>query len=184
MSIKTLNKVDLHKNITALFQDYMKYPFSMKMNIQIGDMLSKFNYEKFNEVVRKSGVNKIAEKFEEGYETVLGNYLQEGVDLSGGQWQKVTLSRTLYRDSQVIILDEPTSALDPQTELDIYNQFNDITRNKTVIFISHRMAAARMADKIIVMKNGRIIEEGNHNELLSKDTDYKRMYNSQAKWYE
>lgn len=103
--------------------------------------------------------------------------------LSGGQWQRIAIARGLYRKSNLIILDEPTAAIDPLEETRLYNDFAEICRDKTAIIVTHRLASVKIVDRIIVLKDGRIIQDGNHNQLISVDGEYKKMYESQKKWY-
>ncbi|WP_210429578.1 ABC transporter ATP-binding protein [Paenibacillus dendritiformis] len=183
VSIDQLDPDQLHKNITAIFQDFLKYSYTLRDNIGFGDVTRLEDMEWMREVAATTGVDAIARGLKEEYATYLGRYLQEGEDLSGGQWQKIALARALFRQSDIIILDEPTAALDPLTELEVYKLVRDLTENKTAIFISHRMAAARMADRIIVMEKGTITESGTHKELMALNGKYAQMYESQAQWY-
>lgn len=174
---------DLRRHITVIFQDFIRYSYTVYDNIAFGDLRHYKNYDLIKKVSESSGVDNFVSKFKNGYATELGRYLTDGEDLSGGQWQKMALARTLLRSGEIVILDEPTSALDPQTELEVFEQFDTMTKDKTVIFISHRMAAARLADRILVMKNGHLVEVGNHNELMAYNSEYKKMFVMQAKWY-
>ncbi|WP_088831957.1 ABC transporter ATP-binding protein [Paenibacillus tyrfis] len=183
VSIRQLAPDQLHKNMTVIFQDFLKYAYTLRDNIGFGDITRLEDIDAMNEVAATTGVAEIAQNLREGYATFLGRFLQEGEDLSGGQWQKIALARALFRQGTIIILDEPTAALDPLTELEVYKLVRDLTESKTTIFISHRMAAARMADRIIVMENGRIAESGTHGELMASNGTYARMYESQAQWY-
>lgn len=159
----------------------------MKENISIGhiDFVEKdYNEMKLKEIAENCGVDSFANELPNKYETRLTRLFQKGVELSGGQWQRIALARSLYRDSDIIILDEPTASLDPIKELEFYSSMLKTTANKTSIFITHRMASAKMADRIFVLKDGCLIEEGNHELLISKKGHYHDMYRSQAKWYE
>ncbi|HEU4964486.1 MAG TPA: ABC transporter ATP-binding protein [Bacilli bacterium] len=173
----------LAKSITVIFQDFMRYSFSVHDNIALGDIERLDDRERVQEVGRLSSTDDFVKRLPDGYDTYLGRFLNEGTDLSGGQWQKIALARALFRDGEVIILDEPTAALDPQAEMDVFRHFDRLTAGKTAIFISHRMSAARMADRILVMKDGELVEVGSHDELVTLDGEYAEMYRLQAQWY-
>ncbi|MGG1513743.1 ATP-binding cassette domain-containing protein, partial [Brevibacillus agri] len=183
IDIVNIDNCDLHKNMTAIFQDFMKYAFTVMDNISFGDIHNTHDFELVKRIGIQTGVDDFVKKMPKDYDTLLGKILGEGEDLSGGQWQKIAIARSLFRDSKILILDEPTSSLDPLKELEVYEQFNSMTNGKTVIFISHRMAAARMADKIIVLKNGKVAECGTHDDLMFLKSEYYQMYSVQAKWY-
>lgn len=174
----------IRNNITVIFQDFVQYAYSVKENIAFSDISNINNDKEIIKVAEASGVDKLVEKLPKGYNTNLGKVLPGSIDISGGEWQKIALSRALFKKSKIIILDEPTASLDPKSELSIYNKFIELVKGKTAIFISHRMASAKMADRIIVMKNGGIIEEGTHKYLMEKRGEYHNMYESQSKWYE
>lgn len=181
--ISNINKMQLRKNIAVIFQDFMKYAFTVKENVVFGDINRFDDSNHLQSVAEKSDISSFVDKFPDKFDTFLGKLFKEGKDLSGGQWQKVAIARTLFSESEIIILDEPTAALDPQSELDIYEKFNELTHGKTTIYISHRMVSATLADKIVVMKDGNIIEIGNHNDLMKKRKEYYKMFQMQAKWY-
>lgn len=179
-----ISEEDLRSNITVIFQDFVKYAYSVRENIAFSDISNINNDEKIIKASAVSGVDRLVEKLPKGYHTNLGKMLPDSIDISGGEWQKIALSRALFKNSRVIVLDEPTASLDPKTELSIYNKFIEVVEGKTAIFISHRMASARMADRIIVMKNGEIVEEGSHELLMQRKGEYYSMYESQATWYQ
>ncbi|WP_289142824.1 ABC transporter ATP-binding protein [uncultured Brevibacillus sp.] len=183
MSIWDIDETQLHNNLTVIFQDFIRYDLSVKENIAIGNVAKIADRDKVQYAARLSGVDSFVERFPQSYETHLGKVFGEGEDLSGGQWQKIALARALFRDSQVIILDEPTAALDPIAEMDIFNKFKLLSENKIAIFTSHRMAASRMADRIIVMKEGRIVEMGTYEQLMALEQEYFHMYQMQAQWF-
>ncbi|PMC36384.1 ABC transporter ATP-binding protein [Bacillus sp. UMB0899] len=184
ISLNQIRHNSIYKEVTTIFQDFMKYNLSVKENITFNDELDKMSEQKLQQVMRKNNIDTLINKFPNGIETILGRMFINGEDLSGGQWQRIAISRALYKGGQVYVFDEPTSALDPKSELEIFEKFNDLVDNQTAIFISHRMASAKIADKIIVMKHGEIVEIGNHESLLSKNGEYAQMYHSQAKWYQ
>jgi ATP-binding cassette, subfamily B, bacterial len=183
VSIKDIKQEELFKNLTVIFQDFMKYNMSVKDNITISLQEDAKNELKMIDVAKQTGVDSFVSRYERRYETILGKILFEGEDLSGGQWQKIALARALFKNGQIFVLDEPTAALDPKAELEVFKQFEVLSKQKTTIYISHRMASARIADRILVMKNGELVEMGHHDELMGNDSEYARLFNMQAKWY-
>ncbi|MGM0840244.1 MAG: ABC transporter ATP-binding protein [Bacillota bacterium] len=184
ISIREINKLNLRKNMTVIFQDFLKYSFSVKENIQFGDVDKNDTYEDLEAVSKEAGIHSYIRSLPEKYGTYLGKHLKKGEDLSGGQWQRIALARALYKtDSQILIFDEPTSSLDPLSEIDMFNKIKNHSKNKTLIFISHRMAATISADKIIVMDSGEICEYGDHQTLLNRRGRYYEMYQEQANWF-
>jgi ABC-type multidrug transport system fused ATPase/permease subunit len=183
-NINLINKEDVRKKFSVILQDFIQYHFSMKENIALSNLRSIDDMEKIKHIAERTGVDDFVKEFPDGYNTKLGRVLSEGEDLSGGQWQKVALARALFNDGQIIILDEPTSALDPNAELEVINSYEALIKDRTSIIISHRLAIARLVDRILVMKNGRIIEEGTHDELMRRKEEYYNMFVGQAKWYE
>ena len=148
-------------------------------------MLDKEVDEKlFEEVCMKTGVDDIAKLQQNGYDEILGVFNEDGNNLSGGQWQKIVLARAAYKDNaKIMVLDEPTAALDPVAETELYEKFADIIKDKTLILISHRLGICKLVDRIIVMKDGVIVEEGTHKALLNNNGYYAELYRSQAQWY-
>ncbi|HEX3643405.1 MAG TPA: ATP-binding cassette domain-containing protein, partial [Ktedonobacteraceae bacterium] len=141
------------------------------------------NIELIDAAAYKSGANTVIERLQEGYDSMLGRWFDKGVQLSGGEWQKVALARAFMRDARILILDEPTSALDAQAEYDVFTQFRHLTEGKTAIFISHRFSTVRLADRIFVIEHGKVIENGSHQELMALDGRYAALFNLQAEAY-
>src|SRR6185437_10133927 len=131
----------------------------------------------------KSMADAVIARLPMGYEQMLGRRFETGVDLSGGEWQKIALARAYLRDAQLLILDEPTASLDARSEAQIFARFAELTQGKTALFISHRFSTVRMADRIVVLQNGRIAEEGSHDELFARDGQYAEMFELQAASY-
>lgn len=175
---------NIFNNVSAVFQDFQKYQFTLKNNIEISDCNDKKdNKNRLEFALEGSGLNVNHKDFNLGYNTMLCNDFNE-VDLSEGQWQRIAVARGLYRSSDLIVLDEPTSALDPIEEVKIYKQFNKACSNKTSVIVTHRLGCIKFADRIVVMKEGRILDVGTHKELLQRCNFYKIMWKLQAKYYE
>lgn len=171
------------KKISAVFQDYIHYQLSVLENIWIADTHHEPSPTRLDEAAHKSGADKVIQSFPRGYETMLGRFFSQGAELSIGQWQKIALARAFYREAEIVILDEPASSLDALAEAEIFSRFQRIIEGKTAILISHRFSTIMMADNIYVLKEGKIIEEGNHHQLLSKDGLYSEMFHAQVKMY-
>lgn len=170
----------IHNGISAVFQRYQKYKLTLNDNINISN---KQKNDSINAAIQKSGLTVDKANFPKGIETMLSREFN-GVDLSGGQWQRIAIARGFFKAHDMIILDEPTAAIDPIEETKIYEKFSDISRNKTAIIVTHRLGSIKIADKIIVMDEGNIIESGTHEELLTAKGKYSVMFAEQAKWYE
>ncbi|USG67270.1 ABC transporter ATP-binding protein/permease [Brevibacillus ruminantium] len=183
ININEITKQSLNQQIAVIFQDFVRYLLNVSENIGVGDAERMTHRDEIVQAARQSGVDRFVRQLPQGYDTQLGRTFADGEDLSGGQWQRVALGRALFRNSQIVILDEPTAALDPIAEMELFKQFQKLAENKIAIFISHRMAAAKVADQIIVMKEGQIAEMGTHEELMELEQEYYRMYQSQAQWY-
>lgn len=156
---------------------------SVSENIGIGRMTEIENHNLVEMAAHKSGANEIIARLDAGYETMLGHWFEKGVDLSGGEWQKVALARAFMRNALILILYEPTSALDAQAEHDIFQRFRQLTANRTVIFISHRFSTVRLADYIFIIDQGELIEQGSHQELLNLGGTYAELFYLQAQAY-
>lgn len=174
----------VREHISVAFQKYSRYEDTIRNNVIISMLDKEVDEELFDEVCKTTGVDEIAKLQENGYDEILGLFSEEGNNLSGGQWQKIVLARVAYKaNAKIMILDEPTAALDPISETKLYEKFADIVKDKTLILISHRLGICKLVDRIIVMKDGAIIEEGTHNALLNNNGYYAELYRSQAQWY-
>ncbi|HUA16082.1 MAG TPA: ABC transporter ATP-binding protein [Verrucomicrobiae bacterium] len=174
---------DLYREIGVIFQDFMRYEMTARDNIAVGRIEEIANLSLLKQSARKSMADDVVGKLPSGYDQMLGRRFDGGVDLSGGEWQKVALARAYLRDAQVLILDEPTSALDARSEYEVFQRFADLTAGKMALFISHRFSTVRMADRIIVLENGRIAEDGDHEELTQLGGRYAEMFELQAANY-
>ncbi|MDE5952450.1 MAG: ABC transporter ATP-binding protein/permease [Acetatifactor sp.] len=188
-----LNGIDIRKYdyqeyiklFSVVFQDYKIFSFSVAENVSASQ---DFDEEKVRESLKKAGLyERVGEMKDEIHTKLLKDQQEDeqgGVEISGGEKQKLALARALYRDAPVVILDEPTSALDPIAEQDIYQRFNKMVQDKTAIFISHRMSSCRFCDTVVVFDDGRIVQTGSHEELLrDKEGIYSRMWEAQAQYY-
>lgn len=174
---------DLHRAMGVIFQDFMRYELTARENIAVGRIEAIDNLELLQTAARKSMADHTIARLPKGYEQMLGRRFDEGVDLSGGEWQKVALARAYLRDAQLLILDEPTAALDARSEFEVFHRFSELTAGKMALFISHRFSTVRMADRILVLENGRVAEEGTHDQLASQGGRYSEMFEMQASSY-
>ena len=182
-NIKEYDLEELRERVGVIFQDYVTYFMTARENIGVGRVTEIENQALVSNAAQKSGANMVIDKLSEGYETMLGRWFEKGTQLSGGEWQKVALARAFMRDAPILILDEPTSSLDAQAEYDVFAKFRVLTRGKTAIFISHRFSTVRLADRILVLENGQIIENGSHQELVALGGRYAELFNLQAEAY-
>ncbi len=174
---------DLYREIGVIFQDFMRYEMTSRENIAVGRIEEIENTALLREAAQKSLADEVIARLPGSYEQMLGRRFDGGVDLSGGEWQKIALARAYLRDAQVLILDEPTAALDARSEFEVFRRFADLTAGKMALFISHRFSTVRMADRIVVLENGRVIEDGSHARLTSLGGRYAEMFEMQAASY-
>src|SRR5579862_6025893 len=174
---------DLYREIGVIFQDFMRYEMTARENIAVGSIEQIDNLEMLRHSAEKSLADDVVGRLPRGYEQMLGRRFDGGLDLSGGEWQKVALARAYLRDAQVLILDEPTSALDAPSEYQVFQRFAELTAGKMALFISHRFSTVRMADRIVVLQNGCIAEEGDHDALTQLGGRYAEMFELQAASY-
>jgi ATP-binding cassette subfamily B protein len=183
IDLKQYDLTDLRLNVGVIFQDYLRYQMSFAQNIAVGKISEKDNRPLIENSARQSLADLLAAKLPGNYDQQLGKRFADGVELSGGEWQKVALARAYMRDAQLLILDEPTSALDARAEYNVFERFAELTKGKSAVLISHRFSTVRMADRILVLEKGELIEIGSHQELLLKGGRYAELFDLQAAGY-
>ena len=182
--LKEYDLADLRKNIGVIFQDFLRYQMVASQNIAVGDVAEQHNTLLIVSSAEQSLANTVIEKLPAKYNQQLGRRFNNGVELSGGEWQKIALARAYMKDAQLLILDEPTAALDARAEYEVFQRFADLTKGKTAVLISHRFSTVRMADRILVLNKGELEEIGSHEELLQKNGRYAELFLLQAKGYQ
>jgi ATP-binding cassette, subfamily B, bacterial len=182
--LREYNLTELRKNVGVIFQDYIRYQMTVSQNIAVGNIDEKDNRELIVESAIKSLADRLVQKLGGKYDQALGKRFNQGVELSGGEWQKIALARAYMKDAQLLILDEPTSALDARAEYEVFQRFAELTKGKTAVLISHRFSTVRMADRILVLDRGELLEMGSHEELLNKNGRYAELFNLQARGYQ
>lgn len=184
VDIKNYSVEELYSIYGIIFQDFGKYAVTVKENIAFGEVDKPITDDNIKIAALRSNSTDFIERLPNGFETPLMRYFEEnGIELSIGQWQKLSIARAFYSDSDILILDEPTASLDAIAEQEIYSQFDELRKDKTTIFVSHRLSSATTADKILVIDHGKLIETGNHDELMAKKGEYYRLFSTQAKRY-
>ncbi|MDO6431016.1 ABC transporter ATP-binding protein [Flavitalea sp. BT771] len=173
----------LRRNIGIIFQDYLRYQMTFAQNIAVGNIVHKDDRALIESAAQQSLADKLALRLPDQYDQALGRRFHQGVELSGGEWQKVALARAYMREAQLLILDEPTAALDARAEYEVFQRFADLTRGKSAVLISHRFSTVRMADRILVLDKGQLLEIGSHEELLEKEGRYAELFHLQAAGY-
>jgi ATP-binding cassette subfamily B protein len=183
IDLKQYDLADLRLNVGIIFQDYLRYQMSFAQNIAVGKISEQDNRPLIEHSARQSLADVLAAKLPGAYDQQLGKRFADGVELSGGEWQKVALARAYMRDAQLLILDEPTSALDARAEFNVFERFAELTKGRSAVLISHRFSTVRMADRILVLEKGELIEIGSHEELLLKGGRYAELFDLQAAGY-
>jgi ATP-binding cassette subfamily B protein len=168
----------------VIFQDFVKFELTLRENIAVGDIDEIYNQPRIDGAAEKSLADQVIAGLPMGYDQPLGKRFKQGKDLSGGQWQKIAIARAYMKDAEVLILDEPTSALDARAETEAFNRFIKLTEGKTAVIISHRFSTVRIADRIMVLKEGKVLEIGTHLELMENDQLYAELFKLQAAGYQ
>ncbi len=183
IDLREFTPEELRRAITAVFQDFVRYDFTAEENIIFGDLSALGDHARVKEAASQAQVATFIERLPKAYQQVLGKRFEGGIDLSGGQWQKVALARASIREAQVVILDEPTSAIDPRAEALLFRNFTEMVRGRMAVVISHRFSTVRIADRILVLEKGRIREQGSHAELVRAGGEYAQLFELQAAGY-
>jgi ATP-binding cassette subfamily B protein len=173
----------LWSKVSAVFQDFVEYDATARENIGFGDLKAMDNQARIEEAARMGGADEVIATLPKGYDTMLGYWVEDATSLSGGQWQKLAISRAFMRDAEILVLDEPTSALDAEKEYDLFKKFRELTKGKISVLISHRFSTVRIADRIAVIDHGEMTELGTHEELLARGGTYARLFGLQAEGY-
>ncbi|MBD0283817.1 MAG: ABC transporter ATP-binding protein, partial [Flavisolibacter sp.] len=182
--LRDYNLAGLRKNVGVIFQDYIRYQMSVAQNIAVGNIEEKENRDLIIHSAKKSLADLLVQRLAGKYDQALGKRFNQGVELSGGEWQKIALARAYMKEAQLLILDEPTSALDARAEYEVFQRFAELTKGKTAVLISHRFSTVRMADRILVLHKGELLEIGSHKELLQKGGHYAELFSLQAIGYQ
>lgn len=183
VDLEKYNLADLRSHIGIIFQDFIRYEMTVSENIAVGDVTNFEDNELIQEAASKSLASEVVQQLPGGINQVLGKRFKDGLELSGGQWQKVALARAYMRNAQLVVLDEPTSALDARAEHEVFQRFSKLIKGKMAVLISHRFSTVRMADRILFLENGQLLEFGSHDELLQLNGKYAELFNLQAKGY-
>jgi ATP-binding cassette subfamily B protein len=173
----------LRANVGVIFQDFVRYHLTAAENIAVGRIEAREDQARITHAARQSLADDLIRHLPQGYEQIIGKRFRSGIDLSGGEWQKIAIARAYMRDAQLLILDEPTAALDARAEFEIFQRFKELSKGKTAVLISHRFSSVRMADRIVVMADGMIEAIGTHEALLAGGGRYAELFELQAAGY-
>ncbi|WP_022824025.1 ABC transporter ATP-binding protein [Hymenobacter norwichensis] len=181
--LREYDPAELRQEIGVIFQDFVRFQLPAGQNLAVGRIEEKENRPRIEQAAAQSLADSVIAKLPQGYDQMIGRRFNGGVDLSGGEWQKIALGRAYMRDAQLLILDEPTAALDARAEYEVFQRFNELTKGKTAVLISHRFSTVRMADRILVVEHGKAVEIGSHEELLARGGRYAELFQLQAAGY-
>lgn len=182
--VRELDLESWHQQLAILFQDFNHYEDTAKNNIYFGNVLRGMDMKEIERAASDAGADAVITTLEKGYEQIIGRMFESGTELSVGQWQKIALARAYFRNAPVLILDEPTAAIDAKAEAEIFERVEELCKEKTVLLISHRFSTVRMADRIVVISNGKVLEQGSHDELMKHKDLYAELFNLQARGYQ
>ncbi|OON67358.1 ABC transporter ATP-binding protein [Hymenobacter sp. CRA2] len=182
--LREYDPAELRQEIGVIFQDFVRFQLPAGQNLAVGRIEEKDNRPRIEQAAAQSLADSVIAKLPAGYEQMIGRRFNGGVDLSGGEWQKIALGRAYMRDAQLLILDEPTAALDARAEYEVFQRFKELTQGKTAVLISHRFSTVRMADRILVIEHGQFVELGSHQELLARGGRYAELFQLQAAGYQ
>jgi ATP-binding cassette subfamily B protein len=183
LDVREYDPIELRRAISVVFQDFGRYHLKVSENIWLGDVERPSDSQSIEAAAQRSGADDFIRELRDGYDTSLGRFIDEGEEISIGQWQKIALARAYFRDAQLLVLDEPTSALDPKSEYEVFCQLKELTKDRSAIVISHRFSTVRMADRIYVLDQGRVVEEGSHVSLMELSGLYAHLFEVQARHY-
>lgn len=183
IDLRELRSDELRGQIGVIFQDYVQYHLTALENIGFGNAAGGFDRERIVAAARYAGADEVVSRLRHGYDTYLGKRFGDGAELSIGQWQKIAIARAFMRDSQLIVMDEPTSALDPRAEYEVFERFHELAAGRSAVLVSHRLSTVRMADRIYVLSDGRVVERGSHEELVLRGGMYAHLFETQASHY-
>ena len=181
--IRDFSSEDLRKNIGVIFQDFLRYSFTARDNIGVGRIEEAADLPRITRSAEQSLANEVIAKLPNQYDQQLGKQFVGGQDLSGGEWQKLAIARAYMREASIIILDEPTAALDARAESEVFSRFKSLSEKSTALLISHRFSTVRMADRIVVLDDGKVLEAGTHEELMALRGHYAELFELQAAGY-
>ena len=174
---------ELRSSMGVIFQDFVRYNFTAGDNIAFGRVSARHDQERVERAASRSHADEVIGRLPEGYGQRIGKRFKNGVELSGGEWQKIAIARAYMREAEVLILDEPTAALDARSEFEVFQRFKELSKGKTAVLISHRFSSVRMADRIFVLLDGKVEAAGTHDELMSKPGLYAELFELQAAGY-